>query len=66
MSMILKYSGLIVPYTTEKTTIETIDRWGYYWHYRIGSSTIMMLDLSMYRYTPSPLPITNTMDGCPL
>ncbi len=25
ISMILKYSSLIVPYTTEKTTIETID-----------------------------------------
>ncbi len=25
MSMIVKYSSLIVPYTTEKTTIENID-----------------------------------------
>ncbi len=40
MSMILKYSSLSVPYTTEKT-IETIDSWVYYRYY-VGSSTIAM------------------------
>ena len=56
MSMILKYSSLIVPYTAEKTTIETIDSWGCYRYYCIGSSTITMhryIDVSLHPY-PQP------------
>ncbi len=43
MSMIMKYS-LIVPYTTEKTTIDTIAS---------GHQLSQCIDLSMYRYTPN-------------
>ncbi len=53
MSIMLKYSSLFVPYTTEKTTIETIDSWGCYRYYCIGSSTITMrryIDVSFHLY----------------
>ncbi len=51
----LKYSSLIVPYTIEKTTIETIDSWGYTIDSTIasGHQLSQCIDLLMYRYTPS-------------
>ena len=33
----IEHSSLIVPYTTEKTTIEIIDSWGCYRYYCIRS-----------------------------
>ena len=57
MSMILKYSTLIVPYNTIvyrwKTTIETINSWGCYRYYCIRSWTIAMhrfIDVSLHPY----------------
>ncbi len=47
----IEHSSLIVPYTTEKTTIEIIDTWGWYWYYCIRSLTITMhryIDVSLH------------------
>ncbi len=51
MSMILRYSSLIEPYTLKKTTIETIETIAS--GHQLPVHVSRCIDLSMYRYTPN-------------